>query len=89
MADVGAVLVVVGIAVGHDHGKAVDRAALEDADEDFVVGGGAEIGGEGGLAQEVRPPERARAHADEGEGALFEKDPAIDVHHILFPLEFG
>ncbi len=82
-ADVGAGLIIMGIAVGHDHGEAVDRAALEDADEDFVAGRGAEVGRESGLAEKTGSPERPHSHDDTGERALFQKDPAIDVHHII------
>ncbi len=87
--DVGTGLVIIGIAVGNNHGEAVDRAALEDADEDFVAGGGAEIGGKGGLAEETGTPEGTRAHAHKGEGALFQKDPAVDVHHNFSFFKFS
>ena len=41
------------VAVGDDHGKAVERAALEDADENFpAVGRARRLGGEDQLLQE-------------------------------------
>src|SRR5580692_5768391 len=77
-ADGRAVRGIVRVAVGDDHGEAVDGAALEDADEDLVPGGGgAEVGGPGGLAEKLRTPERTGAEGDEAEGALFEEDAAV------------
>jgi hypothetical protein len=85
-ADLLPVLVIIGIAVGHHHRKPIDRAALENADKHLVVvgGRGAEIGRHRRLTKETGTEKRTRARTDEGEGALLEKDAAIDVHGFIF-----
>jgi len=72
-----AMLVVVAVAERHNHRNSIRRATLEDADEDFPSGAGADrIRGKNRLTQEGRAPEREASHGSEGQGASLQKKPS-------------